>query len=191
MPQDLDRFFVITGGPGSGKTTLLDALAAAGFATLPEAGRAIIRDQLAIGGSALPWSHPELFAELMLSWDLRSYRSARSEQGPVFFDRSVVDLIGYLRLSGIGVPRHFRKAAETLRYRRRVFVAPPWPEIFAQDSERKQSLEEARKTFDAVAEAYEELGYELVPLPLAPVGERRDFVLREAGLLLPSPSTFA
>jgi predicted ATPase len=54
MQDDSDRFFVLTGGPGSGKTALIDALRSAGFTTSVEAGRGIIRDQSAIGGSACP-----------------------------------------------------------------------------------------------------------------------------------------
>ncbi|MGQ3076085.1 MAG: AAA family ATPase, partial [Ferrovibrionaceae bacterium] len=37
---------VVTGGPGSGKSSLIDAMAQRGFRTMPEAGRAIIRDQI-------------------------------------------------------------------------------------------------------------------------------------------------
>ena len=40
------------------------------------------------------------FAELMLSWEMRSYRMAEETTGPVFFDRGVTDLIGYLNLVG-------------------------------------------------------------------------------------------
>ena len=29
-------------------------------------------------------------------------------------------------------PAHFRAAAEKFRYNTKVFVAPPWPEIFGQ-----------------------------------------------------------
>jgi predicted ATPase len=50
-----DRLFVITGGPGSGKSTLIDALAGHGIFSMPEAGRSILQDQVAIGGEALPW----------------------------------------------------------------------------------------------------------------------------------------
>lgn len=53
---------------------------------------------------------------------------------------------------------------------------------FTQDEERKQTLDEAERTFQSVAEAYAELGYDLVPLPLAPVEERVRFVLDAAGL---------
>lgn len=43
------------------------ALAQMGFSTAPEAGRAIIKAQQAVGGDALPWRDRRLFAELMLS----------------------------------------------------------------------------------------------------------------------------
>ncbi len=172
-----DMFFVVTGGPGSGKTSLIEALRARGFTTAPEAGRGIIRDQMAIGGRALPWQDPALFAELMLAWELRSWHEANALPGPVVFDRGVPDTLGYLRLTGLPVPAHMYEAARRFRYRRRVFIAPPWPEIFTQDSERRQTLDEARRTHDAMVEIYTELDYELLPLPRASIEQRADFVI--------------
>src|SRR3546814_3868123 len=81
---------VITGGPGSGKSTLIEALAVEGFDHMPEAGRAIIRDQVAIGGVALPWADRAAFAELMLGWELRSWHEAHDRAGPVIDRESVV-----------------------------------------------------------------------------------------------------
>lgn len=52
---DSERFVIVTGGPGAGKTTLIAELARRGLATSPEAGRAVIRDQRAVGGAGLPW----------------------------------------------------------------------------------------------------------------------------------------
>jgi predicted ATPase len=181
MQNDTDRFFVLTGGPGSGKTTLIEALNAAGFATSPEAGRGIIRDQVAIGGPALPWQDRALFAELMLSWELRSWQAACDRSGPVFFDRGVPDTLGYFSLIGLPAPNHTSNAAAKFRYNSRVFIAPPWPEIFMQDSERKQTLDEAERTYHSLVSVYTELGYALVPLPLAPVEARLRFILTEAG----------
>ncbi len=175
--ENFDRLFVITGGPGSGKSMLIEALAERGICNMPEAGRAIIQDQVAIGGEALPWSDRRAFAELMLSWEIRSYRAALKLNGPVIFDRGVPDVAGYMRVSNLPIPSHVDKAARMFRYHRRVFVAPPWPEIFARDVERKQSFEEAQATYKAMTEIYPALGYELIPLPLDTVEKRVQFVL--------------
>ena len=172
-----EQLFVITGGPGSGKSTLLDALERAGHARLLEAGRAIIQHQVAIGGSALPWADRAAFAEQMLGWELRSYDMARAGAGPVFFDRGVPDVAGYLRLIGLTVPAHVDQAARLYRYHRRVFIAPPWPEIYRQDAERKQDFAEAVRTYEALAATYRDYGYELIELPRQPVTERLRFVL--------------
>lgn len=172
------RRIVLTGGPGSGKTTLLEALAAAGHATSPEAGRAIIRRQQTIEGEALPWKDRALFAELMLDRELEAHARTESADRPVFFDRGVPDVVGYLTLCGLPVPAHMERAAQDIRYDRRVFIAPVWPEIFGQDAERKQDLDEARRTFDAMAAVYPRFGYELIELPRAPVSERLAFILK-------------
>ncbi|NUB08107.1 putative ATPase [Azospirillum brasilense] len=187
MSEDARRFVVVTGGPGSGKSTLIDALASQGHAHSVEAGRAIIQDQTAIGGPALPWIDPSAFAELMLCWELRSLRLAREQEGTVFFDRGIPDVIGYLRLMKRPVPAHLETAARRFRYHRTVFMAPPWPEIFGPDTERRQTLAEAVATHDAMVETYGGLGYDLVELPKAPVAERLCFVLDRLGQ--PEPLT--
>ncbi len=176
-----DRLFVITGGPGSGKSTLVEALAGHGICIMPETGRAIIQDQVAIGGEALPWSDRRAFAELMLSWEMRSYREALRLNGPVIFDRGVPDVLGYLRLCNLPVPSHVERAARMFRHHQQVFIAPPWPEIFALDAERKQSFEEAQATYQVMVETYSSLGYSLTPLPRDSVQERVRFVLEAIG----------
>jgi len=177
VQDSADRFHVLTGGPGSGKTTLVEALAARGYATAPEAGRTVIREQLAIGGKAIPWIDRQLFAERMLAFDLRNYAEALEWIGPVFFDRGVLDVLGYLELCGPPVTAHAENAARSHRYARRVFALPPWPEIFTRDAERKQSFDEAERTYRAMVAVYSRLGYELVEVPQASVDERAAFVL--------------
>ena len=171
-----ERFHVITGGPGSGKSSVIDALAIEGFQHMPEAGRAIIQDQVSVGGSALPWSDRSAFADLMLAWEMRSYREATATTGSVIFDRGIPDVVGYLQMCGLPVPTATMRAAKIRRYAKRVFIAPHWPAIFAQDTERKQLPAEAEATYHAMVDVYTSLGYELVPLPLAPISERVRFI---------------
>lgn len=177
MPIVKPRRIVVTGGPGSGKTSLIDALQERGFPRSVEAGRAIIQDEVRAGGTALPWGDRQAYADRMLARELASYGMADGLAGPVFFDRGLPDIIGYLELCSLPVPAAIEAAARRFRYDAMVFIAPPWPEIFVQDAERKQDQVEAERTCAAMARVYPALGYTLVALPCVDVEARVDFVL--------------
>ena len=170
--------YVITGGPGAGKSTLIAALRKAGFSCALEAGRSIIQDQVAIGGKGLPWCDPVLFAELMLSFDMRCYHDLQNQDGPIFFDRGIPDVAGYLQMLGLPLPAHIQNAIGLFRYNQRVFVAPPWEKIFRQDEERKQSFGEAIRIYEAMVTIYSESGYRVIEIPKTPVEERLAFILQ-------------
>lgn len=167
---------IITGGPGAGKTTLIETLAHAGFAVAPEAGRRIILEQQASGGAALPWVDRLAFAQAMLAHDIESYAQLSAVLGPVFCDRGIPDVIGYLRLEGLAVPASMWRAAREHLYYPRVFICPPWRAIYTTDSERRQTPEIAERTYEAMVAVYTELGYALVDVPRAPVDTRVAFI---------------
>jgi predicted ATPase len=75
------HLFVITGGPGSGKTTLLKELDRRGYPCVPEVARQIIQEQVAAGGSALPWGDLALYAKLMLERSIQSFLEHCSTSG--------------------------------------------------------------------------------------------------------------
>ena len=58
-----------------------------------------------------------------------------------------------------------------------MLVAPPWEEIFVNDSERPQSFEECQRLHNLLLEAYTELGYRVVMLPKVSVEQRVAFVI--------------
>lgn len=175
------NLFVLTGGPGSGKSTLVSALRERGFMTVDESGRAIIREELAEGGDALPWGDRARFAQRMLDRETENHARMRESSATVIFDRGIPDVIGYLRLCDLPVPAAADEAARIWRYNPLVFIAPFWAQIYAQDAERKQSAEEAERTYLTMHAVYSEYGYELAELPLATVEERTEFVLARIG----------
>jgi len=92
--------FVFTGGPGAGKTTVLDLLAQQGFPVIPEVAREIIRQQMAAGGSAVPWLDNAQYTHLMQVQSVAAWEAAPSpEAGPCFFDRGIPDVMGHMQLN--------------------------------------------------------------------------------------------
>ena len=176
-----DRLFVITGGPGSGKTTLIEALASAGLATSAEVGRAIIREEMAVGGTALPWADELAFAERMVVREIAAHAEALVSGQTVVLDRGVPDVAGFLRVSGLPVPPHIDTAARTCRYNRHVFIAPYWDTIYTGDAERKQTPAVAEATHAIMAETYHDYGYDLVELPRVSVADRVDLIIDRIG----------
>ena len=67
---------------------------------------------------------------------------------------------------------------QTHRFYRRVFLAPPWPEIYLTDPERRHGFESAVAEYSRLLEIYAVLGYEVMILPKIEVPQRADFVLR-------------
>jgi predicted ATPase len=178
----MDRFVVISGCSGGGKSTLLAELAQRGYATVDEPGRRVVEQELQSGGDALPWLDPAAFARRALELAIAD-RAACRAQGWVFFDRSVVDaaaaiehVTGEIALEALG---------RAYRYNECVFLAPPWPEIYATDGARRHGVAEAIAEYQRLATAYPGLGYEVMTLPKTCVAERADFVL--ATLAGPTP----
>jgi predicted ATPase len=165
---------VIAGGPGSGKSTLLQALATSGEICYEEVSRVVIREQLAQAGQFLPWGDLWGFAqecaERMHAQLADSARHARC-----FFDRGLPDLIGYLSHSGRSAPDTWRAASHV--YARTVFFAPPWREIYVNDTERPQTFADALGLSAHIRRAYFDTGFHLVELVKGSVPDRLQQVL--------------
>jgi predicted ATPase len=174
------NFFIISGGPGAGKTTLIERLAARGFTTVAEPGRAILNERAEAAGASAPEADAAAFGEAMLARAVGSYRSVTTTDEPVFFARGIAETGVYWRLIGAAVPPAVHEAAQAWRSNPLVFLAPPWREIYRRDGERIQSFDEAARTFALVREAYLEAGYRPLEIPKDTVAHRVNFILSAA-----------
>lgn len=175
----MHRFVIISGCSGGGKSTLLAELARRGHAVVEEPGRRIVRQELQSGGAALPWVDAAAFARRAIALALADRAAARAHEGWVFFDRSLIDAAAALqRITGEPA---LEPLARRHRYHRRVVLAPPWPEIYVADPERRHGFDDALEEYGRLLEAYAALGYEPVILPKVTAAERADFVLEMLG----------
>ena len=179
--KNSSNFFVITGGPGVGKTTLLHELENRKYEVVPEIARELIKEQKEIDGEALPWRNKELYKEIMFDRSLASYDQTEKNiknNKPVFFDRGFLDSICYATLIQSKIDNRMNTYAIKWRYNRIVFVLPPWQEIYAKDSERKQDWNESILTYEKMVETYQKYGYLIVEVPKVNVKNRADFVIK-------------
>jgi len=92
------------------------------------------------------------------------------------FDRSLIDAAaGPQQLTD---EQACAVAGQYQRYHRCVFMAPPWPEIYVSDSERRHGFDAAADEYRRLLDIYTSLGYETLILPKLSVVERADFIVR-------------
>ncbi len=147
---------------------------------MPEAARQIIKEQVQGGGDALPWGNRERYARLMMDLSIACYLENVSATSPTFFDRGIPDTLCYAQLIRLPVVlvSEMRRLCEVHRYNPRAFIAPPWPEIYEIDNERKQTWEEAVDVYFRLVAVYRDCGYELLELPKVNPKMRADFILQ-------------
>ena len=116
------------------------------------------------------------FARRAIELALTDRVAASRLEGWVFLDRGLVNAAAALQhLTG-------EPALATLggvhRYHTRVFITPPWPEIYVEDAERPHGFDAAVAEHERLIEAYASLGYKIVMLPKTRTAQRVDFIMR-------------
>jgi predicted ATPase len=172
-----NNFFIITGGPGGGKTSVLQCLLSQGFNFIEETARQIIKERLLNGLSPRP--EPNVFSTEMFTKDFDNYISNAIHSSTLFFDRSFIDSALLLfQIDGENF-EHTKEVLKTNRFNNKVFIVPPWEEIYCQDDERDQTFEQAVTVYDQLYHWYKENDYDLVILPKNTIENRAKFVLSE------------
>lgn len=171
--------YILTGAPGAGKTVLLRALERAGFGVVEEAATDVIA--LVTGqGVTEHWNEPSFIEEIVALQIRRERRADAWADDIVFFDRSPICTWALCEYAGRVPPdslvEEMRRIERDGIYRRRVFFVRNLG--FVTPTEARRITFEDSLRFEAIhAEVYRRLGYELVDVPAAPLGERLEMVI--------------
>jgi len=172
LGYDRTKLVVLSGCSGGGKTTILQALSDKGYCVVPEPGRQIVKTELAGGGQALPWVDIRKFANECISLSAQSHKAAAASGRLTFFDRSLVDGVVALESRSMTVSDRAVAAIAACRYADRVYLVPPWEELFENDPERKHSFADACAEYDALLRGYPAHGYQTMIIPKAALTDR-------------------
>ena len=169
---------ILTGGPGAGKTTLLLALGQTGISVYEESAREVIRERREQGLGPRP--SPLEFSAEIARRDFEKYKLAEGRKDWSVYDRGAVEAIGGVHSIA---PMESQALRELLgEYKvEKVFLLPPWPEIYATDEERDQTAEEAGRVYHLVRSWYVSVGYSPIEVPRATVSQRTQVVLHALG----------
>jgi predicted ATPase len=171
------EIIVITGGPATGKTTIINALIDKGFICFPEISREITLEAKKEGIEQLFLEKPLLFSELLLEGRRKQFIEAKEKaEEIIFLDRGIPDILAYMHFIGDSYPVFFDEACKNHTYSK-VFLLPPWEEIYESDEARYENYEQATLIYNHLKETYQKYGYQLIEVPTGKVEERILFIL--------------
>lgn len=179
---------VLTGGPGTGKTEVIRKLREMKYHVIPEPSRDLLKklklsdekwfmnlknnpiakDMLHV----IPNDNREAFQQMVEKKNILNYN--RNQNG--FFDRGLVDEIGFRRYYKKEISRKLISDCNKYRYDS-VFFFPPWEEIYINDQERKEPFSQALEMSRHIFDGYKEFGYSPIEVPKKSVVERVGFIL--------------
>jgi predicted ATPase len=170
---------VIIGGPGTGKTTIIDGLLSKGYCCYPEISREVTMEAKKHGIEQLFLENPLLFSELLLEGRKKQFQNAVIETHDiVFLDRGIPDVLAYMHYIGDSYPAFFDLACREHIYTK-IFLLPPWKEIYVSDDQRYENFEQAKLIYNHLTETYQKYGYNLIEVPKGTVEERIEYIINQ------------
>ena len=173
----MTKRILISGAPGTGKTSIINELSNKGYPCHREISREIISNQIAIQGKITPWQDLEAFSQIVLKKRMTQFDEATEEIE--FYDRGIIDVIAYMRKEDLIINPEWIRLAKEYRYFNKVFMAPPWKEIYQNDDERMKDFNTSIEVHKFMVNTYESFGYEIVLIPKANISKRINFIQRE------------
>jgi predicted ATPase len=168
------RWNVITGAPSSGKTAVIDELFRRGYRVVPEVARALIDRELDRGRTLQEIKSDIHWFERTILMEKVRIEADLSTGETVFLDRAIPDSIAYYQIEGLD-PAEAQAETGRRRYRR-VFLLDRLD--FRADGVRSENNRKAQLIEDLLGSAYRRLAYPVIRVPVLPVQERADWILK-------------
>lgn len=171
--------YVITGGPCTGKSSTIDELKSLGQKTVEEAARSLIKE--GYDPAKDPLTFQRMVIEKQLSLEARIPEWTPWSRGEDhFLDRGVFDNVVYCTIFEVKVPEILQELISQDKKKQRytkVFVLDPLP-LYKNDAERPESEAKAKEIHAAIVEAYKEIGYKPIHVPVLTPKERAQYIMR-------------
>ncbi len=177
---------VITGGPGTGKTSIINALEQDGFFCFHEVIRTMTLEakketnpNSQVSNPLAFANDPFLFNKKLLEARIQQHIEGDSiKKNVLFYDRGVPDVLAYMDYFKQEYTKTFIDACKTHQYQK-IFILPPWEEIYISDNERLESFDEAIEIHNHLEITYKLFDYDVIFVPLGSVEERKNFILNQ------------
>ena len=170
---------VITGAPGTGKTTMIKALKSLGYKCFSEYSRTLIRQA---GGNKIKnlfYEKPKLFSKKVLEGRINQFNESnlikKSKNNLIFFDRSIYDTFAYQKFidDSFVLPINYKSFIYD-----KVFILPPWNQIYINDKERLESFEISKKIHKYLNFTYNHYNYNITEISKTNVKNRVKIILK-------------
>ena len=165
---------VITGAPCSGKTSVIGELQRRGHRSVDEVARSFIDTELGKGRSLGEIKADILSFEREILERKLSIEATLPTDELIFLDRAVPDSIAYFLLEGLDPVEPLSKS-RIFRYRK-IFLFDRLQ--LERDRARSEDDAKAGRIDSLLENAYRRLGYDVVRIPVLPVVQRADLVLK-------------
>lgn len=166
---------IITGAPCSGKTAVINEIERRGIRVIHEVARAYIDRQLKKGLQLSQIKTDALQFERHILLEKVRIQASLPATATIFLDRGVPDSIAYFKLEGLD-PTESLRHSRSVRYRRIFFFERL---DFSIDDVRSENEKMAARLNDLLIEAYLQMGYDIEMVPVMPVKDRTEMVLKD------------
>lgn len=121
---------------------------------------------------------PAKFNQTLIEYRLSHFKQSNNlKEQFVFYDRGIPDVLAYMDF--------FKQEYSATNYTQickehvynKVFLLPPWKEIYTTDNERFESFEEALEIYHHLKNTYTTLGYTCIEVPIGTINNRVNFIL--------------